>query len=124
MSKNNVGSWVAGLAFTLSIVWCAHADQVNMQNGDRYVGKVVTFSNETVVVESDVFGTLMVPRTKIASIVLGTNAVATPAPVQAPVVASAPLARTSPAAQSASSDLTTAIRQLRSNTNATQVQRQ
>ena len=124
MSKNNVGSWVAGLAFALSIPLCAHADQVNMQNGDRYVGKVVTFSNETVVVQSDVFGTLMVPRSKIASIALGTNAVATPAPVQAPVVASAPLARTSPAAQSASSDLTTAIRQLRSNTNATQVQQQ
>lgn len=124
MSKNNAGLLTAGLAFTFSIVLCVHADQVNMQNGERYVGKVVTFSNETVVVQSDVLGTLAVPRSKIASIELGTNAVATTAPVQAPVVASAPPARPSAAAPSANSDLATAIRQLRSNTNALQVQQQ
>lgn len=123
MSKNNVGLLAAGLAFILSAVLCAHADQVNMQNGERYVGKVVTFSNETVVVQSDTLGTLAVPRSKIASIVLGTNAVASPAPVQSPVVASAQT-QPSAAAQSANSDLATTIRQLRSNTNAMQVQHQ
>ena len=86
MSKNKA-RLVVGFAFYLTTV-CTHADQVNMQNGDRFVGKVVTVSNETVVVQSDVLGILLVPRSKIATIVLGTNAVATP--VQAPVVAGAP----------------------------------
>jgi hypothetical protein len=93
-----------------------------MQNGDRFVGKVVTVSNETVVVQSDVLGTLLVPRSKIATIVLGTNAVVAPvqtvaAPVPAPAVAAAPA--------SANPNLSAAIQQLRTDTNAVrQVQKQ
>lgn len=103
----------------------ANADQVNMQNGERYIGKVVTFSNDTVVVQSEVLGTLLVPRSKIAAIVFGTNALATP--IQ-PTVAAAPKAfgaKTSVPGSTAHPDLTTAIQQLRTDTNATrQVQRQ
>jgi hypothetical protein len=121
MSKNNTGL-VVGCAFYLTTLLCAHADQVNMQNGDRFVGKVVTVSNETVVVQSDVLGTLLVPRSKIATIVLGTNAVVAPvqtvaAPVPAPAVAAAPA--------SANPNLSAAIQQLRTDTNAVrQVQKQ
>jgi hypothetical protein len=101
-------------AFGLSMMLCAHADQVNMQNGERYIGRVVTLSNETVVVQSDVLGTLKVPRNKIASITFGTNAVA--APVQTPVVAVAQPTRA--LSTNSSPDLTTAIQQLRADPSA------
>jgi len=103
-------------AFGLSMILCAHADQVNMQNGERYIGKVVTLSNETVVVQSDVLGTLKVPRGKIASITFGTNAV--PVPVQTPVIASAQPTR--PLSTNSSPDLTAAIQQLRGDPGAIQ----
>jgi hypothetical protein len=101
-------------AFSASFTLSAYADQVNMQNGERYIGKVVTLSNETVVVQSDVLGTLKVPRSKIASITFGTNAV--PAPVQTPVAASAQPTR--PTSTNSSADLTSAIQQLRADPNA------
>jgi len=103
-------------AFGLSMIPCANADQVNMQNGECYIGKVVTLSNETVVVQSEVLGTLKVPKSKIASITFGANAV-TPT-VQTPVAASAQTQK--PAATNSSSDLTAAINQLRANPNAMQ----
>jgi hypothetical protein len=113
--KNKKAVLLAGCcAFGLSMILCANADQVNMQNGERYIGKVVTLSNETVVVQSDVLGTLKVPRSKIASITFGTNAV--PAPVQTPAVAGVPPTRT--LSTNSSPDLTTAIQQLRADPSA------
>jgi len=104
------GSCALGISMTLSV----RADQVNMQNGECYIGRVVTLSNETVVVQSDVLGALKVPRSKIASITFGTNAV--PAPVQMPAVATAQPTR--PISTNSSADLTTAIQQLRADPNA------
>jgi hypothetical protein len=99
----------AGFAFGLSTILFAHADQVTMQNGDRYVGKVVTLTNETVVVQSEVLGILKVPRSKIASITFGTNAVTSV--VQPPIVAITQ--PTKPLSANSSPDLSTAIQQLR-----------
>lgn len=122
MSKYKVGLMAGCCAFCFAIVLDAGADQINLQNGERYIGKVVTFSNETVVVQSEVLGTVLVPRSKIASIVLGTNAVVTP--IETPVATTQP-PRTPPATASAAPDLSTAIQQLRANTNATrQIQQQ
>jgi hypothetical protein len=87
-----------------------------MQNGERYIGKVVTLTNETVIVQSDVLGILKVPRRKIASITFGTNPVA--ASVQTPVVAIAQPTR--PLSTNSSPDLTTAIQQLRADPGAIQ----
>lgn len=123
MSKNKVGLLAGCCAFALALAVSAFADQINMQNGERYVGKVVTFSNETVVVQSEVLGTVLVPRAKIASIVLGTNAVATP--VQAPVAVATQPAKARPPVTGANPDLSSAIQQLRANPNATrQIQQQ
>jgi hypothetical protein len=124
MSKSYLGSLTGCCAFGLSILLSAHADQINMQNGERYIGSVVALSNETVVVQSDVLGTLLVPRSKIAAIVFGTNAVATPN--QTVVATPKAFGAKSPTpSASTNQDLTTAIEQLRANTNATrQVQRQ
>jgi len=99
-----------------SFALCAHADQVHMQNGECYIGKVVTLSNETVIVQSDVLGVLKVPRSKIASITFGTNAVAPN--IQTPIAATAQPQK--PVAANSSSELTAAINQLRENPNAMQ----
>jgi ABC-type amino acid transport substrate-binding protein len=53
-----------------------HADQLEMQNGDRYNGKVLSVSTETVVLQNEVLGKINVPRNKVATLTFGTNAVA------------------------------------------------
>ena len=59
------------------------SDQIQMQNGDRYVGRVVALTNEVFIVQSDVLGTIRLPRSRVAAISLGpvnaTNSL--PAPV-------------------------------------------
>src|SRR5712691_5225921 len=49
-----------------------HADQVEMQNGDHYAGKVLALNTNTVVLQSDVLGLVNLPREKVATITLGT----------------------------------------------------
>ncbi len=65
------------------------ADQVELQNGDRYVGQVLSLSTNTVVLKSDVLGTLRLPRSKVAAITFGpvqaTNSLAVPAGTNAAV---------------------------------------
>lgn len=92
------------------------ADELRMQNGDRYVGKVISLSNDTVVVRSEVLGTVRLPRGKVAQITLGTNATeqaARPAPIT-----NAPPAYGAPAISATNSapDLP-AFRQLGANSN-------
>jgi hypothetical protein len=47
------------------------ADQVEMLNGDHYIGRVVSLSSDTLVVQSEVLGLLKIPRAKISTITLG-----------------------------------------------------
>ncbi len=64
---------VAGAALALfAATHELRADQVALQNGDRYVGNVLTVNSNTVVLQSDVLGTLRLPRGKVATITLGT----------------------------------------------------
>jgi len=59
------------------------ADQVELQNGDRYIGHVLSMSTNTVVLQSEVLGTVRLPRSKGAGIIFGsvpaTNSSAVPA---------------------------------------------
>jgi hypothetical protein len=66
---------------TLGITATAHlrADQLEMQNGDRYVGKVLSVSANTVVLQNDVLGKINLPRNKVMSLAFGTNVVASKA---------------------------------------------
>ena len=82
----------------------ARADQVLMQNGDRYNGKVVSVSPTNVVFQSDVLGTVSLSRGKVANLIMG--AAATNSVVTAPA----------PATNSAS-DLSAAMRQLGNQSN-------
>lgn len=47
------------------------ADQVELQNGDRYVGHVLLLSTNVVVLKREVLGTLRLPRSKVATITFG-----------------------------------------------------
>lgn len=73
------------------------ADQVEMLNGDRYVGAVMTMSADTVFLQSDVLGQIKIPRGKVSTITLGKTAIrpvaaAANVPAAAGQVASGPLA--------------------------------
>ena len=45
-----------------------------MQNGDRYVGKVLSLDTNALVLQSDVLGTVHLPRAKVAHVTLGSAA--------------------------------------------------
>jgi hypothetical protein len=45
-----------------------------MLNGDRYVGRVVSLGADTLVIQSEVLGTLKLPRAKISTITLSSAA--------------------------------------------------
>jgi hypothetical protein len=74
---------LAGMATTLAV----RADVLEMQNGDRYSGAVLSMTADTVVLNSEVLGKINVPRSKVASLKFGsnTNAVAPKTAVAAPV---------------------------------------
>jgi len=66
---------MAGLALALAAATggvCA--DQVEMQNGDRYAGTVLSLDANSVVLRSEVLGKVSLPRSQVAHIVLGSVA--------------------------------------------------
>lgn len=74
---------LATICFEMPIV---RADQLVMQNGDRYNGKVVSVSSTNVVFQSEVLGVVTLSRSKVANLTMGTavastnSVVALPAP--------------------------------------------
>jgi hypothetical protein len=93
----------------------ALADQIEMQNGDHYVGTVLTMNSNYVEIQSEVLGTVKIPRAKVTSVSLGSNGEAKTATTAAPKsgqAAAVPRHTTnSPPANSA------ALRQLAAHTN-------
>ena len=77
------------VTFLLLLSFAALGDVVQMQNGDRYVGKIVAMTNDVVFVQSEVLGLVKVPREKVAAITLGT---ATPQPPATPAATTPPAA--------------------------------
>lgn len=61
-----------------SLLWAGSvsADQVEMSNGDRYVGRVLSLTGETLVLQSEVLGNLRLPRSRISNIQLEPRAAA------------------------------------------------
>jgi len=111
---------LSGMIFMVVAAPRLCADLVEMQNGDRYSGKVLSVSADTVVLESEVLGKIVVPRKKVASLALGTTA-ATPntAANIARVSMSTNLPSAVPVAALANTnlDLSAAFRNLGANTN-------
>ena len=69
-------------------MWAAgplRADQVVMQNGDTYGGKVLSLTTNSLVLQNENLGNITLPRSKIASIILGILPAATNSPVARPL---------------------------------------
>ena len=65
---------LAGAVLLFAFVPRLHSDMVEMQNGDRYFGKVLSMSADSVVLESEVLGKIHVPRKKVASLLFAPGA--------------------------------------------------
>ena len=101
-----------------AITSALRADVVEMQNGDRYSGKVLSVSADIVVLNSEMLGKINVPRKKVTSLTFGTNAVALTV-AENPALARTNLpSATAPAALANTNvDLSAALRHLGANTN-------
>ena len=91
------------------------ADQVEMQNGDRYLGTVLSLDTNTLVLRSTVLGTVNLPRSQVTLITLGAGGAthftrATPAIKRQSAVSSL-------AITNGMNDLSAPLRQLGANTN-------
>lgn len=100
---------VAALLLTL------HADQVEMQNGDRYVGKVLSLDTKTLVLKNDNLGTVRIQRDKVTNVTFGANPVTNAAP--AAVVTNTQPATTTETVTNGQVDLSASLKALGSNTN-------
>jgi hypothetical protein len=98
---------------------CALGDLVEMQNGDRYVGRVLSLDPGTLVVQSDVLGTVTLPRGKVAHITFGPAGTNSAKPAAASSPFRGPLARQTNTASNG-----VAVRQIGANTNLVQQVRQ
>lgn len=110
---------LATLASALALSLAANgllADQVEMQNGDRYLGNVLSLTADKLVLQSDVLGKLTLPREKVALITLG--ATTRTNTVRVPTSAPAQLSPPPVTLTGSSPDLSAALRGLGANTNA------
>ncbi|MFN7138281.1 MAG: hypothetical protein ACK4UN_02960 [Limisphaerales bacterium] len=75
------------------------ADQVEMKNGDRYSGKIVTMDNDQVLLQSEMLGTLRIRRDNVASIAFGAQPVPQAAPAAPNTTTNSPLPKAPPVPQ-------------------------
>lgn len=65
---------ISAMAISAAVTISAGADLVEMQNGDRYVGKIISLDTNTVVLQNDVLGTVRLPRARATTISIGSAA--------------------------------------------------
>jgi hypothetical protein len=102
-------------------------DQVEMLNGDRYVGHVLSLGSDTLVIQNEFLGTLKLPRARIATISLESRSFSTNAVRFTPVTSRTNSVPATPHASSLNLNdgFDTAIKQLGSSSNfINQVQQQ
>lgn len=95
MNTRNLLAICIASNFVFSAAWL-RADQLQMQNGDRYAGKIVSVTSNVVVLQSEVLGRITLPREKVAALTFGavvttnatpTTAIAPSMPTTSPRVA-------------------------------------
>lgn len=92
------------------------ADQVEMQNGDRYTGRVLSLSDNFVVLQNDILGKITVPRSKVTLLSVGAAA-PTPAAGAPPATNHAALNQKPILMTNGNADLAGALKHLGANTN-------
>jgi hypothetical protein len=105
---------MTAVVLLLATSWL-RADKVEMQNGDRYLGTVLSLDTNTLVLRSAVLGTVNLPRDHVALITLGPGG-ATNLTRAASVTKPQPTA-SSIAITNGMTDLSAPLRQLGANTN-------
>ena len=116
-----ISRFVTVILFLATI--CLRADQVEMQNGDRYLGTVLSLDTNTLVLRSTVLGTVSLPRSQVALITLGSSGATNF--TGAASAAKRQSAASSIAITNGMTDLSVPLRQLGANTNfIEQVRRQ
>ena len=105
--------WAVGMVSVIPLWVCA--EQIEMQNVDRYVGKVLSLNTDTVVLQNEVLGTVRLPRGKVAQITLGANAGTNPARQASP--ANGPIGAAAVSRTNAAPDLPAGLRQIGAHTN-------
>ena len=108
-SSNLIVGVISSLALSVTSL---RADQLLMQNGDRYLGTIVTVTADSVVLQSEVLGKVTLPRSKVSSLAFGNSAATNAAPISTP--ASSPA---SPNVTSPNVDIAAIFRSLGANTN-------
>jgi hypothetical protein len=93
------------------------ADQIEMQNGDRYVGTVLSLNANTLVLHSEVLGDLTLPRSKVALITLRPVAVTNLVSTLPASTNSRPRALSVTRTNAAAEELPTGFRLLAANSN-------
>ncbi len=112
--RTRVGRYCSVLLLSAAGFWL-RADQVEMQNGDRYFGKVLSVTTNAVVMKSDVLGTVNLPRDNVATISLGLNTATNLA--RPPALTNGESRAPTVALTNVNPDLADAFRQLGPNTN-------
>ena len=106
--------WIFTVIIALALgAWPLSADQIEMQNGERYLGKVLSLTNDAVVVQSEVLGTVRLPRSKVAVITLGEAIPKVSKPSAVALQHPLPATR----ATNTTDDISSALRQLGAKTN-------
>ena len=115
-TRNRLGIWAACI-----LVFAAtglHADQVQLQNGDHYSGKIISMTTNSIVLESDVLGNVTLPRSKVTSLEFGTTTTTTNTTARvANVTNAAPSVKHAASASTTNTDVTAALRRMGANTN-------
>jgi hypothetical protein len=111
-TRSHFAAWAIGILTLASA--SLRADQLQMQNGDRYAGKILSVTSNSIVLESDVLGKVTLPRNKVSALMFGATAATNTAPALPSTFASA---APSPNAASTNADLSAALRGLGANTN-------
>lgn len=96
-------------------LFSARADEVVMQNGDRYYGKVMSVTTNSLSLQSEMLGNVNLPRAKVKHVTFGTNA-----PTNSPRVASGTTTASrlpAPPNTNETPDLSAALRSLKTDTN-------
>ena len=108
-----------GALLALAATPALRADVLEMQNGDRYSGQILSMSADTVVLKSEILGKINVPRSKVASLTLGASSKIAPASNRAPISISTNMSSVASATAltGTNANISAAFQQLGPNTN-------
>ena len=118
--KTMLLSAASGVFFIFNAPTLLLADQVELQNGDRYTGKVLSVTADTVVLESEVLGKINVPRKNVANLAFGAHSAVPKAATNFARISgltNLPVAVAANRPANTNADLSTAFRNLGANAN-------